>query len=111
MKPDRAKKAEQKLESLESQLREALLEHLPHAVRTSCDLLSTDNTNPEKEFTQALRSKALECVVLRESLVRNDSNSVSARYLQACAESDDKLNEQRRGPQRLAQWLLDQLNH
>lgn len=76
MKPHRVKKAEQKLESLESQLHEALLEHLPEAVRTSCDLFSTDNTNPASDFTRTLRSKALECVALREALLRNDSNSV-----------------------------------
>lgn len=102
------------LEAEEAALRARLVAVLPSVARNGAPLF-VNSTNSNREIARyrhkdadALFASASRCVELRRSLGLGDAG-VAGHFLAACREasSDDP---QRRGPRKLAEWLLEKLN-
>ena len=112
MKRDtRASQAHAALDAEEASLRSSLLALLPSVARDGAQLfLNSTNTHGESAHychrdADALLASAEACVKLRESLSLGGEGDVAGYFLAACREaaSDDP---HRRGPRKLAEWLL-----
>lgn len=109
-------KLERQLRVLESELRSRLLESLPEVALSGSPLffsseldphgLSLAHLHPESErILQAAKS----CVDMRAQLGLSVVGSVGDLFLSACRESASLGDAHRRGPRRLASWLLAEL--
>jgi hypothetical protein len=115
MKGDaRAKQARDTLDAEEASLRARLLELLPSAARDGAPLF-VNSTNSQREIARychqdadALFASAQRCVELRESLGLEGEGEVAEHFLAACREAAS-ADPHRRGPRRLAEWLLERL--
>ena len=117
MKPARIEKLEQQLTVSECALKSQLLELLPGALAGNTLLFINSEFNslglrPHslKSNSEELLSKSKECIQLRESLAMPIENSPGYLYISACKESAS-TDENRRGPRRLAEWLLGELRN
>jgi hypothetical protein len=110
----RAKQARIKLEAEEASLRARLLALLPSASRDGGQLF-LDSTNSHGETAcychqdaDALFASANRCLELRESLGLEGEGEVAGYFLAACREAAS-ADPHRRGPRKLAEWLLGKL--
>ena len=117
MKRDRRSKGEAMLLESENTLRQSLLEVLPNVVRYGTPLFTNSNFNPHglpphilDEEAGVFFESASACVDLRAHLELPVIDSVGQLFLDACAESAS-ANEQRRGPRKLAEALLERLSN
>jgi hypothetical protein len=116
MTPRRREQLEAKLAETESRLRSLLLPALERAAESGEALFFNSAflpagyrlslLPPESEASLEL---ACEAVALREQLAESVVGTVGQLYLSACQEAANTANEQRRGPRRLASWLLAEL--
>ncbi len=109
-------KLEQTLNAEEASLRERLRPALQAASSSGQDLFTNSQFNPNglnlahlPPVVEDLLEAANRCVALREDLGLPIENSVGQLYLLCCSESASS-NPHRRGPKRLAAWLLTALN-
>ena len=116
MKSTRLAMLGKKLHDAEDILQKRLLAVLPRIQKTSEMLfLNTKNMPPQyrpnwlPKESDELHNLATECVSLREQCGSNDEPSIGELFLAACRESGDMENPQRRGPRRLATWVLKEL--
>jgi hypothetical protein len=115
MKSDaRARQARVTLEAEEASLRTQLLALLPSVARDGAPLF-VNSTNSHGEIARychqdadALFASANRCVELRESLGLEGEGEVAAYFLAACREAAS-ADPHRRGPRKLAEWLLGKL--
>lgn len=117
MKDARMEKLALKLSASEQALRDRLLALLPNAAESGALLFMNSEFNafalPAHQLVavaEELLSQARECVSLRQQLSEPVEDSVGWLYLQACEEGASS-NEHRRGPKRLAAWLLERLRN
>jgi len=116
MKPRCEEKLERELKNLETQLIDRLRQVLPRAAETGVNLFANSGFNPHNLLQGHLSAEAEEflamarkCIALRERLCLEVMGSVGELYLRGCSEGADLSNEHRRGPRRLAAWLLREL--
>ena len=109
MNSARQKKIERELESLEAELVCDLLGHLPLAADSGADLFCLARWNPNRDFVSSLTEKSQRCISLRETLGLGTARTVGERYMLAHNEASSQSSEHRRGPRRLAGWLLQEL--
>ena len=110
-------KTEIRLRVLEAELVRELTAALPAATRNNSTFFFSSRYNPHalsahmlSPQTEELVSKAEEILSLRKALLLPTESSMAYLFLEACAEISDLRNEQRLGPRRLAQRLLDRLD-
>ena len=110
----RAKKTLAALEAEEASLRARLVAVLPSVARDGAQLF-TNSTNSVGEIARyrhadadALFASAEACVELRESLGLVGEGEVAGYFLAACREAAS-ADPHRRGPRKLAKWLLAKL--
>jgi len=110
----RAERTRATLEAEEAALRSKLLALLPSVARDGAPLfLNSMNSHGEiarycHRDADALFASAEACVELRESLGLGDEGDVAGYFLAACREAASD-NPHRRGPRKLAEWLLGKL--
>jgi hypothetical protein len=115
MKADvRAKQSAMRLDAEEATLRGRLLEILPGAV-TGGSQLFLNSTNSPKDTARYshkeaddLFAAAERCMVLRSELGLDGEGSVAEHVLSACREAASG-DAHRRGPRKLAEWLLTKI--
>jgi hypothetical protein len=115
MKSDaRAKQARVTLEAEEASLRAHLLALLPSVARDGAPHF-VNSTNSHGEIARychqeadALFASAQRCVELRESIGLEGEGDVAGYFLAACREAASG-DAHRRGPRKLAEWLLAKL--
>jgi hypothetical protein len=110
----RAKQARITLEAEEESLRSRLLALLPSASRDGGQLFR-NSTNSREEIARychpdadALFACANRCVELRESLGLEGEGEAAGYFLAACREAASG-DPHRRGPRKLAEWLLGKI--
>jgi len=115
MNDARREKLEHELAEVEAALRADLLRALPAVVESGSLLFVNSEWNPHGLLphwihpqAEDLLQQARACVALREVLALPLAGSVGEQFLTACAEAASG-DEQRRGPRRLAEWLLGAL--
>ena len=115
MKSDtRASQAHAALDAEEASLRTSLLALLPSVARGGGQLfLNSTNSHGESSRychrdADALFASAEACVKLRESLGLEGDGDVAGYFLAACREAASG-DAHRRGPRKLAEWLLGKL--
>jgi hypothetical protein len=117
MKDDRAKKLKTDLDQIESELLRLLKKHLPGAMDRDSLFFFTSEHQPTKykmpahwfrAYSEEILQLAKQSLILRRELVLPTENTPAALFLAACAESASD-DQQKRGPRRLAKWLLQQL--
>ena len=115
MKAKQIEKLEKQLQFVESELNQKLLSVLPQAIKNGADLYTNSEFNPyglipsQHRDNEDLLLLSKSCIDLRTSLHLNPKGSVGYLYLSACQESGDLSNEHRRGPRKLSEWLLSEL--
>ncbi|ABE43578.1 hypothetical protein [Polaromonas sp. JS666] len=117
MKRDRSAEGERRLATSEALLRKSLLEVLPAVVKTGAPLFTNSKHNlhdlPKHlidEEAEAFLEMALACVELREHLGLVTDESVGRLFLAACEEGSSS-DENRRGPRKLAEALVERLRN
>jgi hypothetical protein len=115
MKSDvRKKQARLVLEAEEASLRAQLLALLPSAARDGGQIFMNSTNSPGSVArwshgdADALFASARRCVELRESLGLEGEGEVAGYFLAACREAASG-DAHRRGPRKLAEWLLGKL--
>jgi hypothetical protein len=115
MKRDaRAIQASVALDAEEASLRARLLALLPGIASGGAQLFVNSANSPESlarwahEDADALFASAQRCVELRESLGLEGEGDVAGYFLAACREAASG-DAHRRGPRKLAEWLLAKL--
>jgi hypothetical protein len=116
MKSSRLDKLEAQLSVAETSLLNLLAQVLP-GVALSGEMLFfnsaflPDTIQPHwlPQESEELLSLANNAVLLREELGLSVVGTVGQLYLSACSESANYTNGNRRGPRRLATWLLGEL--
>jgi hypothetical protein len=114
MKSDASEKqARVMLDAEEASLRADLLAVLPSAARDGGQLFmnSTNSREPvawSHGDADVLFASANRCVRLRESLGLEGEGEVAGHFLAACREASSG-DPHRRGPRKLAEWLLEKL--
>ena len=110
-------KTEVELLAREGELSSALRRVLPEIERTGAGLFFNSEFDPHglgvtarHETSETLYQLAVHCVELRVSLSLPGDRSVGQQFLSACHEHSDLGNKHRRGPRRLAAWLLEQVS-
>jgi hypothetical protein len=110
----RAKQARVTLEAEEASLRAHLLALLPRVARDGAPLF-VNSTNSHGEISRyrhqdadALFACALRCVELRGALGLEGEGEVAGYFLAACREAAS-ADPHRRGPRKLAEWLIAKL--
>ena len=111
MKNNRHIKIEKELNALEAELLKNLLEELPTAAENGADLFRLDRWSRNPTLISNYIEKSKTSISLRETLAMDTKRSIGALYLLAHEECSDENNEHRRGPKRLAGWLLNELNN
>lgn len=112
----RASKQAAALEAEESSLRSRLLVLLPQAAEVGHQLfLNSKNSKPDAaryshKEADALFASATRCIETRAALGLDLENSVGGYFIAACREAAS-ANEHRRGPRKLAEWLLNKVAH
>lgn len=115
MKNTRAEKQQADLNRIEAELCRLLKKHLPGAMDRNCLFFFNSEYKPPKwdmperyirDYQEEILQLAKESLTLRRELVLPTENTPAALFLAACAESASD-NEQKRGPRKLAKWLLD----
>jgi len=116
MNSERDTKIEVQFRSLEDELATELRQVLPTAAEIGARLFTNSRFNPHGLLQGHLDPRAEkylrlaeECLSLRERIGHSQEDSVSKRYMEACAEAADLSNEHRLGPRRLAARLLNWL--
>lgn len=118
MKDARAEKRKAELDQIEAELCRLLKKHLPGAMDGDSLFFFTSEHQPMKykmpahwfrAYSEEILQLAKQSLTLRNELILTTENTPAALFLEACAESASE-NEQRRGPRRLAEWLLRKLN-
>ena len=116
MKLSRQSKLEAQLHASESELRELLVELLPHTAKNGDSLFENSEFRPAyiqphqlSERSEHLFQLANESVVLRETIGLPVLGSVGQFFISACRESANTGNDNRRGPRQLAAWLIGEL--
>jgi hypothetical protein len=115
MKSDvRSNQGQIALDAEEASLRARLLELLPSVARNGAPLF-VNSTNSAEEIARychpeadSLFASAKACVRLRESLGLEGEGDVAGHFLAACREAASG-DAHRRGPRKLAEWLLVKL--
>ena len=107
---------ERQLSVSEAALIERLLEILPRVVESGENIFLGGRFLPahyHERWVSSLGTELLEiaddCIAQRNALAAPSETSVGALYLSVCTESADMRNGNRRGPRRLAAFLLSQL--
>jgi hypothetical protein len=115
MKSDaRAKKARVALDAEEASLRAQLLALLPSVARDGGQPFLNSRNSPETtaryshKDADTLFTSAEGCVGLRKSIGLEGEGEVAGYFLAACREAASG-DPQRRGPRKLAEWLLGKL--
>jgi hypothetical protein len=115
MKTAQTEKLERVLRDAEKELRETLLRVLPAAATGGSNLFTNAEFNPSnlpqhrfRSDADGLLKTARQCVQLRKQIGAGVIGSVGYLFLQACEENSSR-DEQRRGPRKLAAWLLGEL--
>jgi hypothetical protein len=116
MKASRQSALEHQLLATEADLRQRLLDVLPRAVSTGEAVFLSGRflpSNYQESWVspdgKSLLVAADDCLAQREVLGLPLVGTVGALYLEACEEASDASNHDRRGPRKLAAWLLSQL--
>ena len=117
MKASRQVALEQQLASAERDLLERLRAILPRAASSGEPIFSGGRFLPpqyqERWVSPAgreLLDAADDCIAQREALGLPTEGTAAALYLAACSEAADVSNHARRGPRKLAAWLLSQID-
>jgi hypothetical protein len=112
MKPDvRAKQSRASLDAEEALLLSRLLEILPDAASGGAQLFLNSANSPQSiaryshQAADELYASARRCIDLRAALGLEGEFGVAAYFLAACDEAASALAH-RRGPRKLAAWLL-----
>ena len=110
-------KLERQLSALEEELRTRLRDLLPEVAHNGSLLFMNSKFNPHRlnlahlhAQSEHLLQTANSCVELRVQLGMDVAGSVADLFLAACRESADLDNAHRRGPRKLAAWLLEELS-
>lgn len=116
MKRDRVAEAEANLRAAETSLRAGLLAVLPEVAVSGAPLFTNHSHNPHAfpaaqlwPQAEALYADALACVEARSAIGLSVENSPGQLFLVACEEAASS-SEQRRGPRKLAAYLLERLS-
>ena len=114
MNETQRRKLERQLSSTEVELRQQLDELLPQAAAGASTVFVNADFNPHGLrpalwHGAGLLAASKACLELRQSLDLSTEGSPAALYLAACQEAADLANEHRRGPKRLAEWMVKQL--
>jgi hypothetical protein len=117
MRPERRQKQELLLQLKESELRTLLQRLLPSVAENGSPIFMNSQFNPHgllaahlPEESEPLLEAANGCVELRQQLGLAVDGSVGELFLAACRESAALHDEHRRGPRKLALWLLGELS-
>lgn len=117
MKTSRIDKLEVELSAEEQKLRDNLLRILPDAAVSGSSVFTNSEFNPSGlpshhfgKDAQELLLSAHECVRLRQAVGLELAGSIGALFLSACEEHASQ-NQQRRGPRKLAESLLNAISH
>jgi hypothetical protein len=117
MNPRSVAKVENQLALEEAALRERLLTELPTAAASGHDLFTNSRFNPHgllathlSRVSEQLLHSAEQCIAWREALGLQVQQSVGQLFIAACEERASGAAH-RRGPKRLAEWLLGELPH
>jgi hypothetical protein len=115
MKRDtRASQAHAALDAEEASLRSSLLALLPSVARDGAQLFLNSANSLESiaryshKDADALFASASRCVELRQSLSLEGEGEVAGFFLAACREAASG-DPHRRGPRKLAEWLVSKL--
>lgn len=120
MKDSRAEKRITDLDRIEAELCRLLKKHLPGAMDgDSLFFFTSDHPPPStfgrwpdryiRAFSEEILQLAKQSLTLRRELILPAENTPAALFLAACNESASD-DQQKRGPRKLAKWLLDQLH-
>jgi hypothetical protein len=116
MNNKRIEKLNNQLSSSEDALRTLLLGVLPGAVESGVDYFTNSSFNPHNLLSAHMQADAErmlrlaeESMSLRDQLHLSKKGSVGDLYLMACSEAVDLNNVHRRGPRKLAAWVLHEL--
>jgi hypothetical protein len=107
----RARQSRATLEAEEASLRARLLAVLPFAAREGAELFRNEANSPapvarySHKEAGALYDSAVHCVELRKEHGLEVESSIAAYFLVACREATSG-DPHRRGPRKLAEWLL-----
>ena len=117
MKRDRLAEAEANLRAAEARLRDVLLAVLPDVALSGAPLFTNHAYNPHglpiaKLWPEAetIYSDAVSCLETRVTIGLPAEDSTGQLFLAACEEAGSS-DEHRRGPRKLAAWLLERLSH
>lgn len=117
MKVSRAEKLRADLSQIEAELLRLLKKHLPGANDGDSLFFFNSEYKPPKwdmpdryisDDQEQILQIAKQSLTLRRELILPTENTPAALFLAACAESASN-NPQRRGPRKLATWLLKKL--
>jgi hypothetical protein len=117
MAPSRTAKAERGLVEEEASFRARLLEVLPPASASGHDLFTNSEFNPYhlnqaqlSLLAEELLGVAKRCIARRQELRLLNERSIGELFIIACREGASS-SPHRRGPRRLAAWLLSELQN
>ena len=109
-------KLERQLQLQEAELRLTLQRLLPGVADNGAAIFTNSAFNPHElnlahvpPESESLLRAANACTELRQQLGLAIEGSVGGLYLAACREAAALNNPQRRGPRRLAEWVLAEL--
>lgn len=118
MKDSRAEKQKSNLDRIETELCRLLRKHLPGAMDGDCLFFFNSEFKPPEwempdryisDYQEQILELAKQSLTLRRELILPTENTPAALFLAACTESASDY-EHRRGPRRLAEWLLKNLD-
>jgi hypothetical protein len=118
MKETQVEKRKADLDRIEAELCRLLIKHLPGAMDGDCLFFFNSALKPPewempdryiRDYQEEILELANQSLALRRELILPTENTSAALFLAACTESASG-NKQKRGPRRLAKWLLDQLH-
>ena len=111
-----ASKLENELLATERELYRVLMRVLPHCAETGTMLFFNSQNLPDDyqrhwlpQESDQLLELASRCTAIREKLKLPIARTLSQLFLDACAENANVQNPHRRGPRKLAAWLLAEL--
>lgn len=117
MRPEQLQKRERILQSKEAELRLLLERLLPSVAESGSPIFTNSEFNPHGLLvahlpveSEHLLEAANGCVELRQQLGLAVEGSIGELFLAACRESAALDDEHRRGPRKLARWLLGELS-
>jgi len=113
---DSEQKLQRQLTACEEDLRSRLRDLLPAIADDGSPLFTNSEFNPHglnaahmHAQSEDLLRAANSCVAMRAQLGLPIAGSAAALFIAACREGADLNNAHRRGPRRLASWLLEEI--